>query len=426
MKHTATVAAAAMTLFCLTACQRSSPGVGMAMGSGSAAAQSKTPSAGGSDWPRFRGPKGDGISTETGINKKWSARAPKPLWKVDLRDNGYAGPAVAGGKVYIIDHVGSQDVVRALDLKTGAEVWSYAYEDTAGANYGYARSTPTISGGKVYTVSRLGVVNCLDAAGGKKIWSRDVCADFGSERPSWDISGSPVIDGDRVVLAPGGRNAAIVALNKDTGETVMQGGGDAKTGYATPVVAAINGVKQYVTFTAKTVMGVDAASGAALWSVPWETEWEVNAATPIVIGNSVFITSGYGKGCALINVAQSGATIAWQSRALVSRFNTPVLWKGMIYGIGEPGNMVCLDPKSGETKWKQSGFEWGGLVLVDGVLIGLDGHSGACVMVNASPAGYQELGRFTPLGGQSWTAPIIAQGRLIVRNLKAIACFDLK
>ncbi len=426
MKRTATFTAAAISLVCLTACQRSSPGTGATAGSGAAAAQSQTPTTGGGDWPRFLGPKGDGISTETGINKNWAAKPPKPLWKVDLSDNGYAGPAVAGGKVFIIDHRGSQDIVRALDLKTGSEVWAFPYEDTSGANYGYARSTPTISGGKVYTISRLGVVHCLDAAGGKKIWSRDVCADFGSQRPSWDLAGSPVIDGDRVVLAPGGRNAAIVALNKETGATVMQGGGDTQTGYATPVVATINGVKQYITFAAKAVIGVAAASGAKLWSAPWETSYDVNAATPIVIGNSVFITSGYGKGCALVDVAQSGATIRWQSRDLVARFNTPVLWKGMIYGIGEPGNMVCLDPMSGQTKWKQSGFEWGGLVLVDGVLIGLDGRTGACVMVKASPDSYQELGRFTPLGGQSWTAPIIAQGRLIVRNLKAIACFDLK
>ncbi|MBM3493546.1 MAG: hypothetical protein FJX72_04370, partial [Armatimonadetes bacterium] len=378
------------------------------------------------DWPRLLGPNGDSISPEKGINKNWAAKPPKALWKVDLGDDGYAGPAVAGGKVFIIDHAGSQDVVRALDLKTGAEAWKFAYEDTAGANYGYARSTPTVSGGKVYTVSRLGVIHCLDAASGKKVWSRDLCADFGTQRPGWDLAGSPVVDGDRVVVALGGRNAAVVAVNKNTGATIMQGGGDTVTGYATPVVATINGVKQYVTFAAKAAMGVDASSGATLWSVPWETSYDVNAATPIVIGNSVFITSGYGHGCALIDVGSGGASIRWQSRDLVSRFNTPVLFKGMIYGIGEPGNMVCLDPMSGQTKWKQSGFEWGGLLCVDGVLIGLDGRTGACVMVKAVPDSYQELGRFTPLGGQSWTAPIVAQGRLIVRNKKAVACFDLK
>jgi outer membrane protein assembly factor BamB len=426
MRYTGTLAVAVLTATCLTACRQASTGSAAGLGSGAAAVLTQTPTTGGADWPRFLGPNANSISTEKGINKNWGAKPPKALWKFDLGDDGYAGPAVAGGKVFVIDHSGSQDVVRALDLKTGAEVWKFAYEDTSGANYGYARSTPTISGGKVYTMSRLGKVHSINAATGKMIWMRDLCADMGTQRPGWDLAGSPVVDGDRVVVAVGGRNAAIVALNKETGETVMQGGGDTVTGYATPVVATINGVKQYVSFVAKAAIGVDASSGATLWSVPWETSYDVNAATPIVIGNSVFITSGYGKGCAMLDVGANGATVRWQSRDLVSRFNTPVLWKGLIYGIGEPGNMVCLDPSNGQVKWKQSGFEWGGLLLVDGALIGLDGRTGACVMVNAVPDAYQELGRFTPLGGQSWTAPIVAQGRLIVRNKKAIACFDLK
>lgn len=425
MRRTATLAAAC-ALAALTACQRSSTGVAASVGAGASAVTTQTPTTGGSDWPRFLGPNGDSISPEKGINKNWTTRAPKALWKVNLTDDGYAGPVAANGRVIIIDHSGSKDIVRALDLKTGAGVWSYPYEDTASANYGFARSTPLVAGGKVYTISRLGVVNCLNEATGKLVWTRNAANDVGANRPGWDLAGSPVMDGDRVVVATGGSNAAVVALNKTTGATVMQGGGDVMTGYATPVVATINGIKQYVTFTAKSVMGVGAADGRALWTAPWETSYDVHAATPIVIGSSVFITSGYGRGCALVDVEAGGAKIRWQSRDLISRFNTPVFYKGLIYGIGEPGNMVCLDPMTGALKWKQSGFEWGGLILVDGVLIGMDGRTGACVMVKAAPDGYQEMGRFTPLGGQSWTAPIVAQGRLIVRNKQAIACFDLK
>lgn len=425
MRYTALMIAGVVVL-CVAACRRSEPGLAETVGAGSAAVQSRTPTTGGSDWPRFLGPAGNGISSEKGIRKNWSQQPPKALWKVDLSDQGYAGPAVANGKVFIIDHRGSQDVVRALDLKTGADVWTYAYEDTASANYGFARSTPAISGGKVYTVSRLGVVHCLDEKTGKPIWSRDVVKDFSAQRPDWDITGSPVLDGDRLLLSPGGRNAAIVALHKDTGQTLLQGGGDVKTGYATPVVATIAGKKQYLAFTAKALVGVDASDGKTLWSVPWETSYDVNAATPIVLGDSVFITSGYGHGCALVDVTPNGASIRWQSRDLQSRFNTPVLVGNAVYGIGEPGNMVCLDPKTGKVHWRQPGFEFGGLMSVDGVILAMDGRTGACVMVQATPEAYRELGRFTPLGGQSWTAPIVAQGRLIVRNTKAIACFDLK
>jgi outer membrane protein assembly factor BamB len=425
MRRTATLVVAT-AMVALAACQRSYPGVAANVGSGASAATSQTPTTGGGDWPRFLGPKADGISAEKGIRKSWASKPPKPLWKVDLGDDGYAGPSVANGKVFIIDHSGSQDIVRALDLKTGSDVWTYPYEDTASANYGYARSTPTVSGGRAYTISRLGLVNCLDEASGKLIWSRDLVKDLGAQRPGWDLAGSPIIDGNRLVLATGGRDAAVVALDKATGATAMQGGGNTVAGYATPVVATIKGVKQYITFAAKAVMGVSASDGRALWNVPWETSYDVNAPTPIVIGDSVLITSGYGHGCALLDVSSGGARVRWQARDLASRFNTPVLWQGMIYGIGEPGNMVCLDPMTGNVKWKQSGFEWGGLVLVDGVLIALDGRTGACVMVKAAPDAYTELGRFTPLGGQSWTAPIVAQGRLIVRNKQALACFDLK
>lgn len=410
----------------LTACGRSVTGSASAVGSGGQAAASQTPVSGGSDWPRFLGPSASSISSEKGINKQWSSRAPKPLWKVALGDDGYAGPSVANGRVYIIDHSGDKDIVRALDLKTGADVWTYAYADTASANYGYARSTPLITGGKVYTISRLGIVNCLDEKTGKLVWSRDMVREFGTQRPGWDLAGSPILDGDRIVLAPGGRNAAIVALNKDTGATILQGGGDVQAGYATPVTATINGVKQYVAFTAKAVMGVDASSGRALWSAGWNTDYDVNAATPLVIGNTVFITSNYGRGCGLVDVSPNGAALRWQNRNLISHFNSPLLYQGMIYGIGDPGNLVCIDPKTGSLMWKQSGFEKGGLMLVDGVLIAMDGRTGACVMVNASADGYKELGRFTPLGGQSWTAPVVAQGRLIVRNKQSIACFDLK
>ena len=410
----------------LAACQRSSPGAAANVGSGTAAVPSQTPTSGGSDWPRFRGPMANGISPEKGIRKNWAQQPPKPLWRVALSDQGFAGPSVANGRVFIIDHRGNQDIVRALDLKTGADVWTYAYQDTDSPNYGFARSTPTIDAGKVYTLSRLGILNCLDEKTGRLLWTRDIVRDFNTERPGWDLAGSPVIDGERLVLSPGGENAAVVVLNKDTGQTLLQGGGTVKTGYATPVVATINGVKQYVVFTEKTLVGVTAANGQLLWSIPWETSYGVNAATPVVIGNSVFITTGYGKGCALVDVTPSGANIRWQSRDLVAHFNSPVLYKSMIYGIGDPGNMVCLDPLTGRVQWKQPGFEKGGLVIVDGAIIALDGRSGACVMAEATPEGYRELGRFTPLGGQSWTAPIVAQGRLIVRNTQAIACFDLK
>lgn len=384
-------------------------------------------SSAGLDWPQYRGPNSNGISAETGINKNWAVKPPKLLWKVDMTDGGYSGPAVANGILYIIDHNGDQDIVRALSMADGSEVWTYKYTEAKPVDHGFTRSTPTVKGGRVYTMSRLGLACCLDAKTGKVVWTRDLAADFGSKRPGWDYACSPVIDGKKVVLCPGGQDAGMVALDKETGKTIWQGGGTTVSGYSTPVSATINGAKQYVVFTEQAVMGVAAQDGKLLWSAPWKTGANVNAANPIVIGDTVYISSGYKHGCALLKIDASGATTVWQNKEMQAQFSCPLLFGGLIYGTGDPGDLMCLDPNTGQAKWKQPGFEKGGCVAVDGTIIAMNGSNGDIVMASIDPNGYKELGRLeAPLPGQSWTAPIVAQGKLIVRNTKAIACLDLK
>ncbi|NQT20769.1 MAG: PQQ-binding-like beta-propeller repeat protein, partial [Planctomycetes bacterium] len=167
-----------------------------------------------SDWPRFLGPSATGISTETGINKSWNEKPPKELWRLNLTDGGFAGPAAAGGKVFIIDHKGTNDIVRALDLTTGEEAWAFTYSEPGASNFGFARSTPAVDNGKVYTLSRSGQLHCLNAADGKKIWSKNIVAEYKGKAPKWLMSMSPAIDGDKLVMTPGGPNALVVTLNK--------------------------------------------------------------------------------------------------------------------------------------------------------------------------------------------------------------------
>jgi outer membrane protein assembly factor BamB len=386
----------------------------------------KTGKPGVTDWTAFRGPNADGISPETGINKSWSASPPRQLWRQSLSDGGFAGPASAHGLVYIIDHQGNQDVIRAFDLQTGQEKWRYSYEDASGDNYGYSRSTPAIDGETLYTVSRMGKLLSLEAKTGKLLWQKDLIAEFGGRRPSWDIAVSPVIDDEKLIVVPGGNNASVVALNKKDGQVIWKGGGSEAPGYATPVVATINGKKQYVCFLAKSVTGVDAENGQVIWRHPWSTSYDVNAATPLVIGDSVFITSGYGTGCAMLDIQGGRVSVRWQNREMKSRFSSPIYYDGHIYGTTEPGELLCMDPNTGRVLWQQRGFEWGGLMGVDGALIVMNGAEGDVVLVERSPAAYKELGRIKPLGGRSWTAPILSRGRLIVRNNDAIACLDLK
>lgn len=380
------------------------------------------------DWPQFLGPDASGIAPDTGISKRWNEKPPQVLWRVAMRDGGFAGPSVAAGKVLIIDHSGADDVVRAIDIATGSDVWTFSYPEPGSDNFGFARSTPVVVDGKVYTLSRSGRLHCLDAGSGRKLWSRDIKADFGGEAPGYLYSMSPRVDGDKVIVCPGGRTG-VAALNKDSGETIWTGGLGGPPGYATPAVGRLQGRKQYVIFSGDALYGVDAdAGGPALWQVPWGMEYKVNAAVPIVADDCVFITCDYNVGCALIYVAPDGARVFWQSALLQAHFSSPVYYKGYFFGIGNAGSggdLMCLSPQNGELAWRQPGFEKGGLVAVDDVIIAMTGDKGDVVMVNATADGYQELGRIQPLGGQSWTAPIVADGKLIIRNKTDLACLDL-
>jgi outer membrane protein assembly factor BamB len=342
-----------------------------------------------------------------------------------MGDDGFAGPAVADGRVFIVDHEGADDVVRALDLKTGSNVWTYSYADSQRPNYGFARSTPAIDQGKVYTVSRMGVVNCLDAPTGAQVWSKNVVSEFKGQLPGWQMSMSPLVDGNRLIVCPAGPDASVAALDKLTGRTIWAGGGSQKMGYSTPVAASIGGRKQYIVFAGTALTGVDAAGGRLLWSVPWQTSYDVNAATPIVIGDTVFVTSGYARGCALVKVSGEKTEILWENKDISPHFNSPVFKDGYFYGSGD-GPLVCMEAKTGKVMWKQPGFEKGGLVGVDGCLIAVNGGGGDVVLLKMSPDQYTELGRMKPLGGQSWTAPIVADGKLIIRNKSALACLNLK
>ncbi len=376
------------------------------------------------DWPQFLGPEANGIAPDTGINKDWQAKPPAELWRMELSDDGYAGPSVAGGFLFIIDRKGNQDVVRAMDLNTGNQAWAYAYDDPGGANYGYARSTPVFSEGRLYTLSRNALLHCLDAETGEVIWAIDLRTEFGGQKPTWDYAISPLIDGEKIIVCPGGQTGC-AALNKETGETIWTGGNGGPPGYATPVAAELGGLRQYVIFAGKELYGVDAETGRSLWRVPWETEYDVNAATPIVADGYVFITSGYNRGCALIQVTGDGAEIFWENKEISAHFNSSIFYKGFIFGTGDPGNLVCLTPSTGKAVWKKGGFEKGGIVCVDDAIIAVNGSGGDVVMVAADPSGYNELGRIKPLSGQHWTAPIVADGKLIVRNKQALVCLDL-
>jgi outer membrane protein assembly factor BamB len=380
------------------------------------------------DWPHFFGPTRNGIAPDTGLNKDWQANPPQVVWRAQMGDNGYAGPCVADGKVFIIDRDGDNDVVKCLGLQDGAEVWRCPYQEGGKDNYGFARSTPSYADGKLYTLSRFGILCCLDATSGKIVWSKALMRDFGGKPPQWNYAASPLVDGDQVIVQCGSPQGNVIAFNKDSGDVAWVGDNGDTAGYATPTIATILGQRQYVMATGKSVIGVHPDTGKTLWGFTWTTKYDVNASQPIVQGNFVFITSGYGSGCGLVEITAEGPKPRWDNKEISAHFSSPIYFNDYIYSNSDAGggSLVCMSPQQGQVAWKQGGFEKGGLLIADGVIIACAGNTGDVIMAAADPAGYKELGRIKPLGGQSWTAPILSDGLLLVRNKQALVCISLK
>lgn len=380
------------------------------------------------DWPRFRGPNADGIAPITGINKDWQARAPKELWRVPLGDNGSAGVSVAGGLLYIVDHQGGEDVIRALKIDDGKEAWRFAYADTSKATFGFSRSTPTVDGGQVFTWSRKGVAHCLNAQTGALVWAFDAVAKLGAEQPKWNFANSVLIDGEAAIICPGSKQAGVAALNRATGALLWKGGGKEKTGYATPVVFGQGAAKQYLIATGVSLIGVEAATGQQMWTHPWTTKHGVNAAAPLITEAGVFITSNYDWGCAMLQVDGASVRQLYANKVIMSHMTTPIFIDGRIYATSDKDSLVCMEAKSGKELWRTKGWGKGGLVAVDGCLIVQDEKSGKVGLVAVDATAYRELGRIQafPNVKECWTSPVVAQGRLFVRNHAELACYDLK
>jgi outer membrane protein assembly factor BamB len=376
------------------------------------------------EWPRFLGQNADGFAPDKGINKDWAQKPPKLLWKVAMYDRaekfrGYAGPSVSGGKVFFIDHQANQAVVRAIGLKDGAQAWEAKFD----AGVEPCNCTPLVDSGNLYFVTARGTVFCATAAKGEVVWKVDLVSEYGSVPPQWKHAWSPVTDGAALLLTAGGPDATVVALDKATGKLMWKGGKTDGAGYAPVVPGTIAAKKRYI-LSAQTTIQAVGPDGALLWTFPWVNQWNVNAPAPIVSKDMVFVTSGYDKGCALLD-GKTGSPV-WQSKDIVSHFSTPVLHDGHLYCTSDPGRLVCMEFMTGKVKWQKAGFEKGGLCAVDGTIMVLDGKSGDLAQVALTPEGYKELGRMqAPLGGQSWTAPIVAEGKLIIRNKRELACLDL-
>ena len=377
------------------------------------------------DWPQWRGPHRNGVSEETGWLSAWPPNGPKQLWqgKVGV---GYSSVSVSNGRLYTMGNVAEVDHVYCLDANTGATLWQHSYPCSSKDPNGYpgTRCTPTVDGDRVYTVSREGHFFCLNAADGKVIWVKNFSKDFGGSAPTWGFAGSPLVEVNLVLVEVGGPGASVVALNKMTGALVWKNGSEG-AGYSSLIAYTEGGQRSLAIFSRETIVGRSMRGGTELWRHPWKTSYGVNAATLIVDGDKLFVSSGYNFGCALLQVSARPPRVLWQNKNMRNHVNSCVLWQNHLYGFDE-GELKCLDFNTGAVKWAQKGYGKGALMVADGKLI-LYSDNGKLGVAEASPAGFKEISNSQVLGGKStWAAPVLANGRIYCRSLENLVCLDVK
>ncbi|HYG81256.1 MAG TPA: PQQ-binding-like beta-propeller repeat protein, partial [Pyrinomonadaceae bacterium] len=379
-------------------------------------------------WTDFRGPNRDGRYEELTVRASWPANGLPRLWKQPV-GGGYASFVVGEGRAFTIEQRRAQEVVAAYDVETGRELWKHGWDAEFRESMGGdgPRATPTWHGGRVYALGAAGELRCLDAKTGRLIWNRNILKDNGAENLQWGMSASPLIVDDKVVVLPGGRSGkSVVAYNRLTGAPVWRALDD-EASYTSPMLVTLAGRRQILVVTASRVVGLT-EDGALLWEHPWSNSYSINVSQPIVAGpNRFFISAGYGKGAALIEVTGSGKSFAartvWENNSMKNKFNSSVLHNGYVYGLDE-GILTCVDVATGERKWKGGRYGYGQLLLAGDHLIVIT-ESGELVLVRAAPDQHTEVAKFQALEGKTWNVPAISNNRLLVRNQTEMAAYNL-
>jgi outer membrane protein assembly factor BamB len=390
-------------------------------------AAAPAPSARRNYWTNYRGPARDGRYDEQPIRTNWQGGL-QQLWK-QPSGGGYSSFSVADGVAYTIEQRRGQEVVAAYNVENGRELWTNAWDANFTDSTGDGpRATPTWHEGRLYALGALGELRCLDARTGRLVWSKNILKDNGASNISWGMAASPLVFDDKVIVIPGGANGkSVVAYNARTGAHAWGALGDAAS-YTSPMLVTLAGRRQVLAVTARRVAGLSPEDGTVLWDFPWANSNGINVAQPIVTGpNRFFVSAGYGKGAALVEVADAGGKLSvapvWERASMKNKFNSSVLHEGHVYGLDE-GMLTCVDVETGQQKWKARGYGYGQVVAASGHLI-VTTEEGEIALVRATPAGHTELARFPALEGRTWNVPAIANGRLLVRNATQMACYKL-
>ncbi len=392
-----------------------------------AAAAPATPAA---YWTDFRGPNRDGRYAEMAIRTDWPGTGLEPLWNQPI-GGGYASFVVAEGRAFTIEQRRRREVVAAYDVETGRELWTHAwdahFQETMGGPG--PRATPTWHEGRLYALGATGALWCLDADTGTVVWERNILADGDAANLAWAMSASPLIVDEMVVVLPGGSDAwSVAAYDRLTGDIVWHVLNDIQ-GYTSPMVVNLDGVRQILVVTAARVAGLRIEDGQLLWDHPWVVSNVPNMSQPLVIAeNRLFLSASYGKGAMLLDVSRTGDSFTvetvWQNNRMKNRFSSSVLRDGYIYGL-DNAILACLDAATGELMWKGGRYGYGQLLLAGDHLVIIT-ERGDLVLVRATPESHQEVAGFRAIEGKTWNVPALADGRLLLRNAREMAAFDLR
>jgi len=387
-------------------------------------------------WPRFHDPEGTNRSPDTGLLKQWPDEGPKLVWQASGIGHGFSSVSLADGRIFTAGNLGGATTVTALDL-AGGKLWQYDNGPAWNKSYEGTRGTPTADGEYVYHQSPLGELVCLKSTTGEKVWNVNVLNKFGGENIRWALAESVLIDGDRLICCPGGRDASVVALDKRTGETVWQTPSTGKpAAYASAILADISGLRMVLTMNSEALLAVNAGNGKLLFTFPHQTKYDVNATMPLVQDDHVVISSGYGttgtkKLRILVEGKEARAEQVWHSRELDNHHGGLVLADGYIYGASHNyngGKWICLNWNTGEMQYAERGVGKGSLTYADGMLYTYS-EKRKVGLVPATPVRHDVVSDFRVDdggGGPSWAHPVVIGGRLYLRHGDTLFCYAVE
>jgi outer membrane protein assembly factor BamB len=376
------------------------------------------------DWPQWRGLSRDGISSET-VSAAWPAEGPKVLWRASV-GTGFSSISVSQGRAYTMGNTNNEDTIWCFEAATGKRIWQHTYPAQLTPQWyeGGPGSTPTVSGDRVFTISKWGDVFCLNAAKGTVLWQRDLRRD-GIKPPRWGFAGSPLVWDDLVILNAG---TAGIALERSSGRIVWSNGTNA-AGYASPTRFVSSGKESVLIFAAKHLIALEPKTGHERWRQFWETDWDTNNSDPLVYGDSIFISS-FSRGCGLFSVSNGNPVMTYTNHVLRNHLSPGILLGEYLYAFNgeakQDTDFRCIHLPTGQLKWASKDPAFGSLILAGDKLIVLS-EKGELLLGRASPQEFKPLARAKVLSGLGWTPPALADGRLYVRSAKGeLLCLEMK